>query len=134
MPRLVSLTCPNLQILGKTQTVVFPVSVFLIISLKNKNSHNSRTSKDIDVKLGLVTKRDERNTTTSKYFDEDIVSANYDVIVVFPFYGWFGVIRNPDSKRIVYNFYVFLIRAFHLTKTEDRTKKSVTQLWYYFFK
>ena len=30
MPNLVSLTCPSLQILGKTQTGVSPISVFLV--------------------------------------------------------------------------------------------------------
>ena len=35
-------------------------------SLINKNYHNSRTSNDIDMKLGTVTKLERRNTTTSK--------------------------------------------------------------------
>ena len=35
-------------------------------SLIKENSHNSRTSDDVDVKLGLVTKLDKRNKTTSK--------------------------------------------------------------------
>ena len=33
-------------------------------SLTNKNCDNSRTSNDIDMKLGPVTKCDKRNTTT----------------------------------------------------------------------
>ena len=33
-------------------------------SLMNKNCDNSRTSNDIDMKLGPVTKCDKRNTTT----------------------------------------------------------------------
>ena len=35
-------------------------------SLIKGNRHNSRTSDDIDIKLGSVTKRDKRNKTTSK--------------------------------------------------------------------
>ena len=35
-------------------------------SLIKENCHNSRTSGDIDIKLGPVTKRDKRNKTTSK--------------------------------------------------------------------
>ena len=32
----------------------------------NKNYHSPRTSNDIDMKLGLVTKLDEKNPATSK--------------------------------------------------------------------
>ena len=35
-------------------------------SLIKENCHNSRTSDDIDMKLGPVTKLDKRNKTTSK--------------------------------------------------------------------
>ena len=52
-------------------------------SLIKENCHNSRASDDIDMKLGIVTKIDRRNRTTSKKFDGDIVSENCDVIVTF---------------------------------------------------
>ena len=39
------------------------------------------------MKLGPVTKLDKGNTTTSKNFDDEIISVNYDVI-----YGIFAVI------------------------------------------
>ena len=52
------------------------------------------------MKLGPVTKLDKKNKTTSKKFDNDVVSANCDVIVIFPIYGEFGAIRKPDSGRI----------------------------------
>ena len=42
-------------------------------SLKNENS---RTSNYIDIKLGPVTKLDNRNTATSKNLNDDVVSAN----------------------------------------------------------
>ena len=51
------------------------------------NCHNSRTSDDIDLKLGTVTKRDKKNKTTSKKFDNDVMSKNCDVIVIFRIYG-----------------------------------------------
>ena len=35
------------------------------------------------MKLGAVTKLDKRNTATSKNFDDDIMAANFDVIVIF---------------------------------------------------
>ena len=48
---LVSLTYPSLHILEKTQTGVpdFQISGEFFI---NKNCHNSRTSHDVDIKLG----------------------------------------------------------------------------------
>ena len=52
------------------------------------------------MKLGPVTKLDKKNKTTSKKFDNDVVSASCDVIVIFPVYGEFGAIRKPDSGRI----------------------------------
>ena len=39
------------------------------------------------MKLGLVTKRDKRNTAMSKKFDDVVMSTNCDVIVFFPMYG-----------------------------------------------
>ena len=66
MPNLVSLTLPNLLILDKIQTRVFPISRFLVKSLINKICDNSRTSNDTDMKLEPETKLDKRNTTASK--------------------------------------------------------------------
>ena len=77
-------------------------------SLIKENCHNSRTSDDIDMKLGPVTKLDKRNKITSKKFDDDVMSANSDVIVIFPIYGQFGAIRKPDSGRIVCKTYIFI--------------------------
>ena len=37
------------------------------------------------MKLGPVTKLDKRNKTTSKKFDDEVISENYDVIVIFQF-------------------------------------------------
>ena len=58
VPNLVYLTRPNLQILGKTHD--------LWSTLMKENCHNSRTSDDIDIKLGSVTKIDRRNKKMSK--------------------------------------------------------------------
>ena len=89
MPNFVSLTQPNLQILDK--------------SCRNKHVRNSRTSNYIDMKLGPVTKLDERNTTSSKKFDDDLVSVSFSQLMVD-----FGANRNPDSGRMVYNSYIFI--------------------------
>ena len=52
-------------------------------SLIKKNCHNSRTSDDIYIKLGAVTKIDKRNKTPSKKSDEDVMSEKYDAIGIF---------------------------------------------------
>ena len=36
------------------------------------------------------------------------MSANCDVIIIFPIYGQFGVIQMPDSGRIVCKTYIFI--------------------------
>ena len=87
MPNSVFLILPSLHILRKTQAMVVLISRCLVKSLINKNCHNSRNIND--TKLGLVTKTDKRNMTMSKNFnynDNDVVSANDDVIVS-PFFN-----------------------------------------------
>ena len=54
------------------------------------------------MKLGQVTKTDKRNKKISKKFDDNVMSANCDVSVIFPIYGQFGAIRKRDCARIVY--------------------------------
>ena len=84
------------------------------------------------MELGLLTKLDKRNKATSKKIDDDIVSENCDVIAIFFFiYGQFGAIRKPDSGPVELMF--SLIVTFYLTKTENRTKKPLTQLSHYCF-
>ena len=85
------------------------------------------------MKLRPVTKLDKRNKTTSKKFDDDVMSASCDIIVLFPIYGQFGTIRKPDFGRIVHKLIFLLIVTFYLTKTENRTKISLTQLSHYCF-
>ena len=80
VPNLVSLTRSSLQILGKSQRYYrFPG--FWSIPYK-RNCHNSRTSDDIDMKLGPVTKPDKRTRTTSKKLDDDVMSENCDAIAI----------------------------------------------------
>ena len=59
------------------------------------------------MKLVPVTKLDKRNKTTPK-IDDDVLSANYEVIVIFPIYGQFGAVRKPDSGRIACKTYIFI--------------------------
>ena len=60
------------------------------------------------MKLGPVTKIDKKNKTTSKKFDDDVMSRNCDVIAIFPIYGQFGAIWNPDSGCIVCKTCIFI--------------------------
>ena len=59
------------------------------------------------MKLGSVTKLDKTNKTKSKNFDDDVMSGNYDVIVIFRIFDQFGADRKPDSGRRVCKTYVF---------------------------
>ena len=60
------------------------------------------------MKTGPVTKLDKRYKTTSKKFDDEVISENCGVIAIFPIYGQFGAIRKPDSGRIVCKTYTFI--------------------------
>ena len=57
--------------------------------------------------LGPVTKLGMRNKTTPKKFDDNVMSENCDVIVIFPISGQFGVTWKPDSGCIVCKTHIF---------------------------
>ena len=87
MPKLVSLTHPSLQILEKSRTGVFSTSRHLVKFLINKNCDNSRTWYDTDMKRGSsIIKIDKKKKHEVKTTD-NVVLANYDVIVLFPIHG-----------------------------------------------
>ena len=111
-----SLTCPSPQVVSKTQTAGFSISGR---SLINEKCHNSRTSNDTDMKFGPVTKLDIRKVPMSKKLDDNVMSANYDIIVHFSISCQFGAIQKPE--------------IFYLTKIKNRIKKSLTQLSCYCF-
>ena len=60
------------------------------------------------MKLGPVTKLDKRNATTLKTSDDDHMIENYYLIVIFPIYGQFGVIRKTDFGRMLSKTYIFV--------------------------
>ena len=59
-------------------------------SLIKGSCHNYRICDDIDMKLGPVIKLHKRKKTTSKNFDDAVMSENCDVIFIFPIYGQYG--------------------------------------------
>ena len=67
----------------------------------NENCHNSIASHGIDMKLGPVTKGDKRNMATPKKIKNDVILVNCDVIIFFPIYDQFAIIRKPDSGGMV---------------------------------
>ena len=101
----------------------------------NEKYNCSRTGHDINMKLETVTKLDKRNTSTSKKFDRDIMSANCYVIVFFfqlittlqPSGSW---IAEAWSIKLIFS----LIATFYLTEPENRTKNSLKHLLHYCFK
>ena len=60
------------------------------------------------MKIGPVTKIDKRNTETSKKIDDDVMSKNCDVIIVFLIYSQVGAIPKPDSGRTVCETNIFI--------------------------
>ena len=56
------------------------------------------------------TKLENINKTTSKKFDDKVMSTDCDVIVIFLIYGQFGAIRKPDSGGRVCKTYIFINR------------------------
>ena len=85
------------------------------------------------MKLGPVTKLDKRNKTTSKSFDDNIMSK---IVTSLLFFGFFANLeqsgdRIPDteSTKVIFS----VIVTFVLAKTANRTRKSLTQLSHYCF-
>ena len=83
------------------------------------------------MKLGPVTKLDKRNTVTPKKYYDGVMSVNCDVIVIFSIDGQFRAIRKPNSVSWSARLAFSLTVTLYLTKTENRTQKSLTQLSYY---
>ena len=69
-------------------------------SLTKVICHNSRTSNDIDMKFGPLTKIEKRNKTVSKILENHVMQANCEI-----------------TQSIKFTF--SLTAAFYLTKTEN---------------
>ena len=60
------------------------------------------------MRLGPVTKLDKKNKTTSKNIDGDVISVNFDAILVFLIYGQSGAIWQTHSGCLVCETYIFV--------------------------
>ena len=85
------------------------------------------------MKLGPVTKLDKRNKTTSTKFDVDVLPENLTSLSFFGFLTNLeqsgGRIPDTESVKVIFS----VIVTFCLTETENRAKKSLTQLSHYCF-
>ena len=84
------------------------------------------------MKHGTLSKLQKRNTMTLNNFDDDPMAANYDFTVNFQIYGRFEVIRPATwymilSLSCLLVFHVSLTLMLYITKSENRTKKFLTQ-------
>ena len=70
-------------------------------SFKKENCFNSRISDDIDRKLEPIIKLDKGKKTTRKKFDNEVISASRNAILIFSIYGQLTAIWKPDPGRIV---------------------------------
>ena len=85
------------------------------------------------MKLGPATKLYKRNKATSNKSDDDVMSKN--CVTSLSFFGFLansersgGRIPNTESAEVMFSVTV----TFGLTKTENRTTKSLTQLSHYY--
>ena len=79
------------------------------------------------MKVGPVTKLDKRNKTSQKKLT---MTSCRRIMTLLPFFQFTANLeqsgsRIPDAQTVKLIF--SLIVTFYLTKTENRTKKSVTQ-------
>ena len=85
------------------------------------------------MKLPPVTKRNKRKKKTSKKCSDDLILENYYGIVFFQFMVNLEQSGNQIPKAESVKLIFSLIVTVYLTKTENRTKNSQTQLSHYCF-
>ena len=133
MPSLVSLTGSSLQILGKTGTGVFPISGFLVNHLYKKIVITPEPvmilTLNLDQKLKLTreTKQREKNLTMTSC--QKILTSLSFFSVLVNLEQFESRIRDASSLKLTFS----LIVTFFLTKTENITKNSLTQLSHFCF-
>ena len=99
----------------------------------NKNCSNSRTSNDVDIRLGPVTKLDKWKRAKSINLT---MSSCRQILTSLSFFGSLASLKQsrsriPDAWSVRLTFLVTV--TFYLTKAENRTKISPSQFSYYCF-
>ena len=94
-PILVSLTHPQSSDIGQNSHGVISDFRDSGQSLVKENCHNSRTSDDIDMNLGPITKLDKRNTTTSKKL---VMTSCQKIVTSLPFFYVTANLKQPGNR------------------------------------
>ena len=108
MPNLVLLICPSPWILDKNQTGVIPISRFC-----NKNCENSRTSNNINMKIGPIHKLAKKSTRNIRQWGD---VENYESF----FSNFVRVLSYANPKLEIYGSFVIKI---NLSLAKNKTKK-----------
>ena len=100
--------------------------------LTKENYRDSKTSNQIDMKLGPVTKFDKKNVETSENMT---MTSCWKILMSLSFYQFMANLEKsgnliPGAWSVKLTF--SLTVTFYLTKNEKRTKESLTQFWYYY--
>ena len=101
-------------------------------SVIKENCHNSRTSDDVDMELGSETKLDKRNKTTSKKLT---LTSCRKIVTSLSFSDFWPIWSSLEARfrtqclQVIFS----VIVPFCLTKTKNRTEKSLTKLSHYCF-
>ena len=114
MPNLVSLTRLSLQVLGKTQIGVLPISGFSVKKLTTETK---------------IDKRKLRKETRQRIkMDDDIILENYDVIVFLQFIANLqqsgNQILNAQPVKLTFS---LIVVTFYLIKMKTQ-RKNLTAL------
>ena len=109
MPNLVLLICPSPWILDKNQTGVIPISRFC-----NKNCENSRTSNNINMKIGPIHKLVKKSTRNIRQWGD---VENYESF----FSNFVRILSYPNPRLEIYGSFVIKI---NLSLAKNKTKKT----------
>ena len=60
------------------------------------------------MKLGPVTKLHKKNKKNAKKIDDDIISANCDITIIFLIHGELGANQKSNSRHTVCKTYLFI--------------------------
>ena len=90
-------------------------------SNNSPSARNSRTNNDMDMKFEPLFKLEKRNAMKPKRFVNDIILANYDIIIIFLIYCWFDPIGKPKSGC---NSYFIISNDFPSSTSWKKIKKS----------
>ena len=75
--------------------------------LETKNTKILKTFMYKNIFARLLSVHNDKLVVLKK-FEDEVMSANYGIIIIFPIYDQFGAIRKPDSGCTVHNSQLFI--------------------------